>query len=353
MTRQTAFIGTYTDGPSDGIYTCEIFPNRNPVVRDRGCNHVSDNPSFLTIHPDNRHCYAVHEVEDGGVTAFTIERDDRELQSLGRVDTGIRGPCHCSIHPSGAFLFVAHYTGAAVSVLPILDDGSLGPPSDTVSHDGYSVEPARQTHAHPHSITPGPDGRFLYVPDLGTDEILIYELNDEDGTLAQIGAHATEPGAGPRHLALHPAHQYVYVINELNSTLSAFERNPETGHLSEINTESTLPSAFDGENITADVHVHPSGRWVYGSNRGHNSIAIFEIDETTGQITSVGHESTRGEWPRNFAIDPTGQLLFAENQETNTIVAFHIDKEKGTLSHTGDVLSVPEPVCMQILQADS
>ncbi|WP_247004334.1 lactonase family protein [Halosolutus gelatinilyticus] len=348
MVRQIAFVGTYTSGASDGLYTCDITPDEAPTLRRSESSELADNPSFLTLHPTCRRLYAVHEVEAGSVTAIAIDDEGRGLRRLNRVDSGASGPCHSSVHPSGDFLFVAHYTGAAVSVIPIWRDGTLAPTSDIVSHEGSSADPERQAGAHPHSVIPGPDGRFLYVPDLGTDEIVVYELDERNGAIERAGAFGAEPGAGPRHLEFHPNGRYGYVINELDSTLTALERDPETGSLSEIATRSTLPPSFDGENATADVHVHPSGRWVYGSNRGHDSIAIFEINNETGAITPAGHESTRGEWPRHFAIDDTGAFLFAENRASDTIVVFRIDEGTGALAATGETISIPEPVCMRV-----
>jgi len=347
MTQQTAYVGTYTDTESDGIYVYEISSNINYSIQKQGSINISNNPSFLSIHPNQQYLYAVHEVETGAVTAFSI-REDGGLRRLNRVESGASGPCHCSVHPSGEFLFVAHYTGAAVSVLPI-HDGHIEPPSDVVHHSGSSVHPERQTQAHPHSITPDPNGQSLYVADLGTDEIVNYRLDKTNGALERITSVSVTPGAGPRHLSFHPSGRYVYVINELDSTLTGFEWSSETGQLTEITTESTLPAGFEDANITAEVCVHPSGQWVYGSNRGHDSIAIFEIERQTGAISPVGYESTRGKWPRNFALDTDGELLFAENQKTGEIVVFEIDDQSGNLRDTENRLAVPNPVCMQVL----
>lgn len=349
MTQQTAFVGTYTDGESQGIYTYEISPGEGPAIRNCGSTTVPENPTFLAVHPDQRHLYAVHEVEDGGVTALRIGSERHQLSKVNRVASGSGGPCHCHVHPSGDYLLVAHYTGGAVSVLPIQDDGSLGSPADVRQHEGSSEHPERQTQAHPHSITPGPNGQFLYVPDLGTDEIVVYELETQNDEFRRVTSIGVQSGAGPRHLDFHPNGEYVYVLNELDSTLSAFERNPDTGDLREIGIQPTVPAEFEGTSFAADVHVHPSGEWVFCSNRGHDSIAVFEIDARTGATTVQNHESTRGEWPRNFALDATGQLLFVENRDTDEIVAFRFDERTGGLDATGDTVDVPDPVCMQFL----
>lgn len=347
MDRNIAYVGTYTGEGSDGIYICEIPSNPDQTIRRRGSVSVSDNPSFLTVHPNKQYLYAVHEIDQGAVTAFAI-RENGRLRRLNRVESGASGPCHCSVHPSGEFLLVAHYTGAAVSVLPIRN-GRIESPSDIVRRSGSSVHPERQTQAHPHSITPGPNGHYIYVADLGTDEIINYRLDKTTGDLEQVRTVSVKPGAGPRHLSFHPTERYVYTINELDSTLTGFEWDSETGRLTEIATESTLPDDFEGQNITAEICVHPSGRWAYGSNRGHDSITIFEIGRETGAIVPVGYESTRGEWPRNFALDTGGELLFAENQKSSEVVVFEVDVESGDLQDTGDRLAIPNPVCMQVL----
>jgi 6-phosphogluconolactonase len=344
MNQQLAYVGTYTDGDSEGLYTYEV------TVEDGGFDlqlhavtPLQDNPSFLTVHPTDKYLYTVHEVEDGGVTAFRRE-DDGSLHRLNHEPSGAGGPCHCSVHPSGDYLLVAHYTDAVVSVLPIRDSGDVSPPSDTVHHNGSSIHSERQTQSHPHSITPGPKGRYLYVPDLGTDEIVVYELND--GTLEHIESVPTQTGAGPRHIVFHPSGRFAYVINELNSTLTAFELTPEEPSLDNITAVSTLPETYNGNNAAADVHVHPSGQWVYGSNRGHDSIAVFAIDQDSGIPTTVDHQWTGGEWPRNFTLDATGGLLFAENQRSNSIVGFRISETTGTLERTNDTVDLPAPVCM-------
>lgn len=351
MPRQDAYIGTYTDQGGEGLYVCEVTVDDGGVgIARRTVTELADDPSFLAVHPGREYLYVVHEVEDGAVTALRRE-DDGSLARLNRVPSGAGGPCHCSVHPSGDYLLVAHYTGGAVSVLPIRDDGELAAPTDTVAHEGSSVHPERQNGPHPHSITPGPNGRFLYVPDLGTDEIVVYELDGDDGTLSRAGATSTRAGAGPRHLAFHPDAEVVYVVNELDSTASAFEWTPETGGLSRVATVATVPDDHDGDNFPADVHVHPSGRWVYASNRGHDSIVAFEVEEDGGTLAVVGHQSTEGEWPRNFAIDASGRFLFAENQRSDDVVAFGIDEDTGALDPAGATVQVPAPACMECLPA--
>jgi 6-phosphogluconolactonase len=352
--RQHAFVGTYTDGDSDGIYHLDVSAEAEPHLELTGSTSVEDSPSFLALHPEDPVLYAVHEVSEGGASAFRIESDgeERTLAPLGRVESGAGGPCHCSVHPSGEFLLVAHYTGGAVSALPIREDGALDAPSDVVRHEGSSRDPERQSEAHPHSINPDPDGRFVYVPDLGTDEVIVYEFDAEAGELDRVSAVEARPGAGPRHLDFHPEEPYLYLLNELDSTLCAYERDPATGGLTEVDRQSTLPEAFAGENLTADVHVHPSGDWVYCSNRGHDSIAAFGTGEG-GALRFRGTVPTRGEWPRNFALDATGELLFAENKNTDDVRTYRVDGGTGGLAPVDSRVSIPQPVCLRIVAASA
>lgn len=343
---QTAFVGTYTDGESEGIYTLDIAVDNAVQIECRDVTPVANNPSFVTLHPDESMLYAVHEVEEGGVTAFAIETGDEPLARRNNVESGASGPCHCSVHPSGDYLFVAHYTGAAVSAIPIREDGQLAEASAVVEHEGSSAHPDRQTRAHPHSITPGPDGHFVYVPDLGTDEVVIYEFDIEEGVFDRVGAVTTTPGAGPRHFVFHPAEPYAYLINELDSTIVAYSWDRDTGDLTESTTVSTVPDGYTDENYTADIHVHPTGRFLYGSNRGHDSIVAYSLQDDPGSPALVGHFDTGGEWPRNFAFDTTGRIVFAENQRTDDINAFTVELETGELRPTGTTVNVPSPVCL-------
>jgi 6-phosphogluconolactonase len=348
-----AFVGTYTDADTDGIYSLRIDAGTGDVERIDAVPGGQD-PSFLALHPDGEHLYAVNEADDGRVTAFAVDRGSGELTRLNSVACGDAGPCHCSVDATGSYVLAAHYAGGSVSMLPIEDDGRVGEPTSVVDHEGSSVDPDRQTAPHPHSITPGPENRFAYVPDLGTDEVVVYELDREAGALhpSDVGAVQVHPGAGPRHVDFHPNGRWAYLINELDSTMTVFAYDADTGGLEEIEHVSTLPAAFDGESYTADVHVHPSGEWLYGSNRGHDSIAHFGIDPTDGRLDLVGRPSTRGEWPRNFALDPPGAHLFAENRESDDVVVFDVDEDTGGLAATGHVAEIPEPACMVFLRPE-
>jgi 6-phosphogluconolactonase len=252
-------------------------------------------------------------------------------------------------------VLVANYGGGSVAVLPIQEDGQLGAATDVVQHVGSSIHPTRQQEPHAHSITLDPTNRYALACDLGLDQVLIYRFDSAAGKLAPNDPPGAplRPGAGPRHLAFHPSGRYVYVINELDSTLTVFAWDETRGTLREIHTMPTLPEDFAGKNTCADLHVAPSGRFVYGSNRGHDSIVIFAINAQTGELSYVGHESTRGQTPRNFAIDPTGTFLLAANQRSDTIVSFRINQETGKLTPTGQVTRVPTPVCIKVAQLAS
>ncbi|WP_225333824.1 lactonase family protein [Halomicrobium urmianum] len=344
-----AFVGTYTDGDSEGVYTVRV--DAEGRIERLGATDAGENPSFLALHPNRDYLYAVNEVDEGAVTAMEIG-EDGDLTSLNQIVTGGGAdPCHCTADATGQYLLAAHYTGGAVAMLPIEDDGAVGEPTAVVEHEGESVHPERQNGPHPHSIQPGPDNEYAYAPDLGTDRVYVYELDLESGDLVPADQPSVElpDGAGPRHLDFHPNGRHAYLINELDSTITTLDRDPDTGALTVVDAVSTLPADYDGENITADVHVHPSGEFVYGSNRGHDSVAAFAVDEDSGELEPVDRVSTRGEWPRNFAITPDGAHLLAENADTDDVVTFAIDDETGELSATGDVTDLPSPVCLQFL----
>jgi len=323
------------------------------IDRERGALRSLDavdggsSPSFLAGHPTADLVYLVNETEDSMAVACSIDRETGSLSVENCQPTGGAGACYCRVDATGSYLLVAHYHGGFVSILPIRSDGRLGEPSDIVEHEGSSVDPDRQDQAHPHSIVPGPDNRFAYVPDLGADRVVIYRLDLEAGALrpADPPYVSLHDGAGPRHLAFHPDGN-AYLINELDGTLTAFAQDAETGALESIGTVGTLPNEFEGENLCADVHVHPSGRFVYGSNRGHDSIVVGEVDPANGAVTGLGHESVRGEWPRTFTIDPTGTHLFSANMHSDEIVSFAVDIETGLLSSTGQVAEVASPKCV-------
>jgi 6-phosphogluconolactonase len=253
---------------------------------------------------------------------------------------------------TGKTVLVANYGGGSVAALPVDADGRLGKATSAIQHSGSSVDAQRQATPHAHSINVDPSNRFAVAADLGLDKLLIYRLDAAKGTLAPNDppSASVAPGSGPRHFAFHPNGQFAYVINEMRCTVTAFAFDSQRGALREIQTITTLPHEVKEGYSTAEVQVHPSGKFLYGSNRGHHSIAIFAIDSATGKLNAVGHQSTGGKTPRNFAIDPTGQFLLAENQDSDNIVVFRIDTKTGELKATGHVVDVPSPVCVKFLQ---
>jgi 6-phosphogluconolactonase len=283
-----------------------------------------------------------------GVTGFLVDPQSGELTQLNRVPSVGRGPCHITVAPGGRYAAVANYSGGSIAVLPLREDGVLGEASAFVQHTGSSVNPQRQREAHAHSVNFDPSGRFLFAADLGTDQIMIYRFDEAHGTLEPNDPASVQlaPGAGPRHFALHPSGKFAYVINELDNTITAFAFDPATGRLDAVHSVSTLPEEFTGESYTAEIKVHPSGRFVYGSNRGHDSIAIFAVDPASGVLTPAGWASTQGKAPRHFNMEPAGQFLIAANQDSDSLVVFRIDPASGALNATGQAVIVPTPVCV-------
>lgn len=355
-TAWTIYIGTYSRGEGGGIYRAVLDAN-NGTLSEPELAAETPNPSFLAIHPNRKFLYAVGEAgltpgkPEGGVVAFAIEPKTGNLARLNAQSSGGRGPCHLIVDNAGRNVLVANYGGGSAAVLPIGPDGLLRPASAFVQHEGSSVDPRRQTAPHAHSINLDPANRFAFVADLGLDQVLIYQFSSEAGTLKPNAPPFAKvaPGAGPRHFAFHPTGRFAYVINELNSTLTAFTYDAQQGRLTLLETASTLPAGFEGSNTTAEVVVHPSGNFVYGSNRGHDSLACFRIDQQTGKLTLMGHTPTGGETPRNFAIDPAGRFVLAENQASNSVVVFRVELETGALAPTGSQITVPAPVCIRMM----
>ena len=350
------YVGTYTAGESEGIYVYRVNPITG-ALELASTAEAGENPSFLAIHPQQRYLYAVNEIREfggkpsGSVSSFAIDPTSGALTFLNRESSVGTGPCHLTVDNTGKFVLVANYGGGSVCVLPIQDDGGLGEASDFVQHNGSSVNPQRQEAPHAHSIITDPTNCYAFAPDLGLDKIMSYRLDLTEGKLIPNDPPCApvKAGAGPRHFDFHPNRGHAYVINELDSTITGFAYDEASGALHEIQTISTLPENFSDTSYTADVHVHPSGRFLYGSNRGHDSIAIFEIDEVTGKLSAVGHEPTQGETPRNFGIVPSGTYLLAANQASNTIVSFRINEETGDLNPTGQITEVPAPVCLKFV----
>ncbi len=350
------YVGTYTRAPSKGIYayrfkgaTGEVAPI---AIATAGLAAETENPSFLAVHPNQRFLYAVNEISryegrDGGsVSAFSIDRVSGTLTLLNRVASRGGGPCHVSIDRSGKWLFAANYGGGSVAAFPVHDDGTLGEASAFLQHAGASANKARQSGPHAHGAVVSPDNRFVLVPDLGLDRVFTYRLDPVAGGLApsEPGFAAIAPGSGPRHVAFRPDGKFAYVLKEMLSAVVAFRYDARRGTLAELQTLSTLPEGFSGESSGAEIATHPSGRFLYASNRGHDSIAIFRIDAAKGTLTPVDRVSTQGKTPRGFAIDPSGRFLIAANQNSGTLVIFRIDQATGALTATETAVQVPFPV---------
>ena len=348
------YFGTYTRGEnsSKGIYRSmldlETGKLSEPVLAVE-----AKNPSFIELHPNGKFLYAVSESGGAGsVSAYALNRNTGDLKFINQKPSGGAGPCHVSIDHVGKNLLVANYGGGSVSVIPIKSDGRLKEPTGFVQHAGSSVNPKRQKGPHAHSVNVSPDNRFAFVADLGIDKIMIYRLDIEKGTIvANIPPFAkVKPGAGPRHFAFHTNGKYAYVINELDCTVTAFTYNSVSGALTEIQTVTTLPNEFEGSNACAEVRVHLRGKFLYGSNRGHDSIVVYRVDPDRGTLTFVEHETADIKTPRNFNIEPTGRFCLVANQGKDSVVVFRIDQATGALEPTRHKISIARPVCVRFLR---
>ena len=355
--RLVVYVGARTKGKGTGIHRYHLDLATGAMTHVGVTSRVT-NPWFLAVHPGHRFLYAVSEMgrfkgkRTGAVSAFAIEAKTGELTPLNQQPSGGPGPCHLVVDNAGKNVLVANYSGGSVCVLPIGADGRLGKATAFVQHEGRSVDPRRQTAPHAHSINVDPANRFAFAADLGLDKVMVYRFDAAKGTLApnEPPFAAVAPGAGPRHFAFHPSGRHAYVINEMNSTITAFAYDATRGVLTSIQTVGTLPKGFEGTSWTAEIRVHPSGKFLYGSNRGHDSIAIFAVDAESGKLAAVGHESTRGKTPRGFNLDPNGTWLVVGNQDTDNVVAFRIDARSGRLRPTGQSVTVGAPVCIEFMR---
>jgi 6-phosphogluconolactonase len=351
------YVGTYTAGTkSKGIYRLDLDLASGQLTPPAVAG-AAGNPSFLAIHPSGRFLYAVNESntfmpkKTGAVTAFAIDPKSGDLTFLNHRTSGGASPCHLVVDKAGKHVLAANYTGGSVCVMPIRDDGRLGETTHVVQHQGSSVNKNRQEGPHAHSINLDAANRFAFAADLGLDKVLVYRFDSTKGTLTPNEPPAVDlaPGAGPRHFAFHPDGRHAYVINELDSTITTMSYDPERGVLKTLQTVSTLPKDFKGNTSTAEVQVHPSGKFVYGSNRGQDSIAIFTVAEKTGELTAAGHQGEGVKVPRNFSIDPTGGYLLVANQGAGTVLVFRIDRNTGALTPTGGRAEIPAPVCIRMM----
>lgn len=360
------YVGTYTEqgSKSKGIYAFS-YDAANGNIENLGLAAETTNPSWLAISPNGRFLYAVNEVQNykgpnsGGVSAFSIDRDKNghangKLTFLNEVRSGGADPCYVTVDKTGKWVLIANYTGGSVAVFPVRKDGSLGEPSDFVQHEGHGSDPKRQQGPHAHSINLSPDNKFAFVDDLGLDEFRVFKFDAARGGLTMnIPPVALDPGTGPRHFTLYPNGTFAYIIGEMKGTVTVLQSARKPALFEKIQTVSTLPADFKGEKEDAEIEIHPSGRFLFTSNRGEaNTIAVFAIDPEKGTLSPVQYAPTEGKTPRSFAIDPTGRLLFAENQNSNSIVVLRIDQKTGRLTPTGKVLDAASPVCIKFLPID-
>jgi len=348
-----AFVGTYTNKTeSKGIYAFQ-FDVDTGKLSEKGVAAPSSDPSWVAIHPNGKFAYAANEAgKQSTITAFAIDANNAKLTQLNQVPAQGEDPCHLSFDKTGKYLFAANYSSGTVAVFPIQADGKLGEHTAVVKNAGeLGPNKERQEGPHAHWVEATPNNKFVLVADLGLDRILVYKLDSTKGTLTPNDPPAVKlaAGAGPRHGALSPSGKFLYVVSELNSTVTAYSFDVNTGDGKQIQVVSTLPGDYHGRNDTAEIIVHPSGKWLFASNRGHDSIAVFSIDRADGTLHSAGNFPTGGKEPRHFAIDPSGHFLLAENQNTNNITVFKINYTTGALTHVAGVDGIPSPVCIAFL----
>jgi 6-phosphogluconolactonase len=348
------YVGTYTEGDrSKGIHLVRMDTRSGELRLVRSVN-AGPNPSFLTIHPNGRALYAVNEIDErngrptGAVVAFAIASDTGELTRLNEQLSKGGGPCYVSVDRSGRAVLVANYGGGNVALLPIKAGGGLSAATNVAQHHGRGPNAERQQSPHAHCLVADPSNRFALAADLGIDRVLVYRLDVNGGSLHHVkgGDAILHPGAGPRHLVFHPRLPLVFVASELDSTVTTLRFDSESGALSMLNARSTLPDGWTGASYSADIHLAPSGRTLYVSNRGHNSIAVFSVEDSTGALVLEQTVPTEGDWPRNFSVDPTGRWLLVANQRSGSVVVLARDEESGRLTSTGQQLAVATPACL-------
>ncbi|HWR51325.1 MAG TPA: lactonase family protein [Bryobacteraceae bacterium] len=347
------YYGTYTGSESKGIYVSRFDARTGKLSQPELAGEVPS-PSFIAFNPNGKYLYAASEVNSfdgkrtGAVAAFAIDKTTGKLAHINTVAAGGTGTCFVAVDRSGRVVLAANYGGGSVASFAVREDGGLEAAKSVITHSGKGANPQRQERPHAHSINASADSRFAVAADLGIDKLMVYKLDPAAAALTPNDPPflATKPGAGPRHFAFHPNGKLAFVINELDSTLSSLSWDAAKGVLAEIRTVTTLPKDFSGESYPAEVAVHPSGKFVYGSNRGHDSIAVFGVD-AGGALTPVEHVSTQGKWPRNFSVDPTGTWLIVANERTNNVVVFRIDGKTGKLTPAGASVELSKPVCVR------
>ncbi len=357
------YIGTYTSGKStsEGIYIYKFNLDSGELKPYKIVKDVIE-PSYLAIDKDKKYLYAVNETveyegkKSGAVSAFAIDQKSGDLTFLNKQPSLGGAPCFVTVSENGKFVLVANYVGGNVSVFPVETGGKLGASIDLEQHSGSGANKERQEAAHAHSINLDEKNRYAIACDLGIDKVFIYDFDKKTGKLKPNPAQAiyeTKPGAGPRHFAFHQSGKFAFLINELDSTVSSLAYDAKQGTLKEIQTVSTLPADFTGENTCADIHVSPNGEFLYGSNRGHDSIVSYQIDKKTGKLVFLEHTSTGGSTPRNFAIASNGKFLLTANQNSDSVIVFRLDEKSGKLSPTNYRAEISKPVCLKMIPSFS
>lgn len=344
----TVYVGTYTDGSSRGIYRFSLDPASGEATQPLLAAEAK-NPSFLALHPSGRFLFAVNETGEfagrktGAVSAFAVGPATGELTLLNQQPSEGTAPCHLAVDRSGKNLLVANYGSGTVALFRVGPDGRLAPASVVRTHTGRGGNPARQGEPHAHGVYFDPAERFVLAPDLGADRVFVYRFDAERGALEPHGAAALEPGSGPRHLAFHPSGRYVYVVNELSSTITVLSYDAAKGELAPIESVSALPAGFSGTSYPGEIEVSPDGRFVYASNRGHDSLAVFRVDPASGRLELAGHVPVGGSWPRHFTTLAAGRALAAAHQRGGTIALFRIDPKTGLPERLGASVAVDRP----------
>ncbi len=347
------YVGTYTTKTESKGINAFRFDAATGKMTPAHLAAESPDPSFVAVHPNGKYLYAVNEAgQSSMVSAFAIDAANEKLIPLNQLPALGEDPCYISFDRSGKYVFIANYSSGNIAVFPILADGKLGEHTAVVQNAGaLGPNKERQEGPHAHWIEASPDNRFLLIADLGLDEVLLYRFDAANGSITpnQPAFVRLKPGAGPRHIAFHPNGKFVFVAGEVDSTVTSFSFDAKKGTLKQLAVLSTLPADYSGRNDVAEIAVHPNGKFLYVSNRGHDSIAVFAIDRSKGTLAFVAHVPTGGKEPRHFAIDPTGKYLLAENQLSDNIAEFHIDPHTGKLTPTSEVISLPSPVCLQFV----
>lgn len=356
--KEIIYAGTYSERGSEGIYVFEL-DRANLTLNKIQSISTFESPSFLALDAEGEYLYAVNREgkpgsknsDFGSVSAFKIDKNSGKLTEINSVSSEGVSPCHISVDKTGKFVFVSHYGSGNLTMFPINSTGGLDQVVDNIQHIGSSVNLNRQERAHLHSSLVTPDNQYLVAADLGIDKLLVYQLDKQNGKLNRFNNSEVNvaPGAGPRHFTYHPGGKFLYLAEEMGSSVTSFDYNKSDGKLMKTGRYSTLPTDYNGSNSVADIHTDPAGKYLFVSNRGHNSLAIFTIDPADGKLKPSGHQSVMGDWPRNFMVDSKGDFLIVANRRTDELVFFELDSLSGKLSPTGTTIKVPSVVCVKHL----